>query len=108
MKALIGVILGALAGADLAAPSAFAQGTLPPPAGYGGPAVLQIAERRCAPGERGRNCRQGQRHRNAQPRPKEQGYGYSYGAPRAEFYPAGSSAWWQAMEREGRTGITPD
>ena len=32
------------------------------------------------------------------------GYGYDYGAPRAEFYPAGSSAWWQAMEREGRTG----
>jgi len=32
------------------------------------------------------------------------GYGYEYGAPRPEFYPAGSAAWWQAMEREGRTG----
>ena len=32
------------------------------------------------------------------------GYGYDYGAPRPEFYPAGSAAWWQAMEREGRTG----
>jgi len=32
------------------------------------------------------------------------GYGYDYGAPRAEFYPTGSAAWWQAMEREGRTG----
>ena len=33
------------------------------------------------------------------------GYGYDYGAPRAEFYPTGSTAWWQAMEREGRTGF---
>jgi len=37
-----------------------------------------------------------------------QGYGYSYGTPRPEFYPTGTSAWWQAMEREGRTGNGPE
>ena len=32
------------------------------------------------------------------------GYGFSYGNPKAEFYRPGSHAWWDAMEREGRTG----
>jgi hypothetical protein len=31
-------------------------------------------------------------------------YGYLYGRPRPEFYPTGSTAWWRAMDYEGRGG----
>lgn len=31
-------------------------------------------------------------------------YGYYYGRPRAEEFPTGSSAWWRAMDYEGRGG----
>jgi hypothetical protein len=75
--------------------------------GYAGSSVHAVAYRRCT-------IRQGRRHcRNVEPRraPSEQterGYGYDYGTPPPEFYPTGSSAWWQAMEREGRTGRSRD
>ena len=29
---------------------------------------------------------------------------FTYGSPKAENFPSGSREWWQAMEREGRTG----
>jgi hypothetical protein len=35
---------------------------------------------------------------------RPEGYGYTYGNPKAEAYPTGTSDWWNAMEREGRTG----
>jgi hypothetical protein len=63
---------------------------------------------------RGCRWRNGVRHcrRAPEPRPRDdfyrQGYGYTYGAPRAEFYPAGSGDWWRAMEREGRTANPPN
>jgi hypothetical protein len=68
-----------------------------------GAAIEKVAYGRCSWRHGVRYCR-----RSAErPRVREygSGYGYDYGAPRAEFYPTGSEAWWQAMEREGRTGI---
>jgi hypothetical protein len=73
---------------------------------HAGSAVVEVADRRCSRRNRSRHCRDAEQQRA--PKTNQEGYGYSYGAPRAEFYPAGSAAWWQAMEREGRTGITPD
>jgi len=32
------------------------------------------------------------------------GYGYDYGRPRPEAFPTGSTAWWRAMDYEGRGG----
>lgn len=32
------------------------------------------------------------------------GYGYYYGKPRPEELPTGSTAWWRAMDEEGRGG----
>jgi hypothetical protein len=62
-----------------------------------------------------RHCswRNGVRHcRRIAARPRVQepgtGYGYAYGTPRAEFYPTGSTAWWHAMEREGRVFRGPN
>lgn len=34
----------------------------------------------------------------------ERGYGYDYGRPRPEALPFGSTAWWRAMDYEGRGG----
>jgi hypothetical protein len=68
--------------------------------------VLETADRRCTRGQSGRHCRTVEPRRA--PEANRNGYGYVYGAPKAEFYPTGSSVWWQAMEREGRTGISPD
>lgn len=31
-------------------------------------------------------------------------YGYYYGRPRPEAFPTGSTAWWRAMDLEGRGG----
>lgn len=31
-------------------------------------------------------------------------YGYDYGRPRPEEFPTGSTAWWRAMDYEGRGG----
>ena len=31
---------------------------------------------------------------------------FTYGSPKAENFPTGSMEWWEAMQREGRTGIT--
>lgn len=68
--------------------------------------VHMVADRRCTPRRGGRPCRNVEPRRT--PEANQNGYGYSYGAPRPEFYPIGSSAWWQAMEREGRTGQGPE
>lgn len=34
----------------------------------------------------------------------ERGYGHDYGRPRPEAFPFGSTAWWRAMDYEGRGG----
>ena len=69
-----------------------------------GATIEKVAYGRCSWRHGVRHCR-----RSAErTRVREYGYGYDYGAPRAEFYPTGSAAWWQAMEREGRTGIRRD
>jgi len=31
---------------------------------------------------------------------------FTYGSPKAENFPAGTRDWWEAMVREGRTGIS--
>ena len=70
-----------------------------------GATIEKVAYGHCSWRQGVRYCR-----RSAErPRVREygSGYGYDYGAPRAEFYPTGSTAWWQAMEREGRTGLPP-
>jgi hypothetical protein len=108
MKALAGAALGALFASTLGAPPAAALAGLAALEGRISPAVHQVADRRCGPGQGGRHCRRAKPRRQAEPRQREQGYGYSYGTPRAEFYATGSSSWWQAMEREGRTGLSPD
>jgi hypothetical protein len=68
--------------------------------------ILQAADRPCTSRQGGRHCRNATPRRT--PEAIQSGYGYAYGTPKAEFYPTGSSAWWRAMEREGRTGQTPD
>ena len=55
-----------------------------------------------------RHCRRSAERPRLNGSTKEPGYGYSFGNPRAETYPTGTAAWWQAMEREGRTGLSPD
>jgi hypothetical protein len=108
MQALLGAAFGALLAATLgAAPAAAVQG-LRALEGHAGPAVHQIADRRCGPGQGGRHCRRAKPRRQVESTQKEEGYGYSYGNPRAEFYPTGTTHWWRAMEREGRTAVTPD
>ena len=104
MKALVCAALGALLAATSTPSYAAALNgarTLPRRASSD---VLLTADRRCTRGQSGRHCR------TVEPRraPEANRYGYVYGAPKAEFYPTGSSGWWQAMEREGRTGISPD
>ncbi len=70
--------------------------------------VHAAANRHCARRNGVRHCRQAA----AAPAPSSEfdreGYGYTYGAPRAEFYPAGTMHWWRAMEREGRTANPPN
>lgn len=39
---------------------------------------------------------------------RRSGYGYTYGRPKAEFYPFGSAEWWEAMEGEGRVFNGPN
>ena len=67
-----------------------------------GAAIEKAAYRHCSWRQGVRYCRPSAER----PRTREHrsGYGYAYGSPPAEFYPTGSAAWWQAMEREGRTG----
>ena len=102
MRVLASAALAAFLAATFSPSDATALSGVSQP-GYAGSSVQTVVYRRCT-------IRQGRRHcRNVEPRraPPEQterGYGYDYGTPKAEFYPTGSSAWWQAMEREGRTG----
>jgi len=70
-------------------------------------AVDKVVDRRCWRRNGVRHCRESTERRTGNDS-SQSGYGYSYGAPRAEFYPAGSAAWWQAMEREGRTANPPN
>ena len=70
------------------------------------PAVTQVVDRRCSGRKGARNCRNREPQRTS--KAIQDGYGYAYGAPKAEFYPTGTTSWWQAMEREGRTGHSPD
>jgi hypothetical protein len=107
MQALLGAAFGTLLAATLGAPAAAGTG-LRALEDHASPVVHQIADRRCTPRQGGRRCHQLQPPRQAAPRQKEEGYGYSYGVPRAEFYPTGSAHWWRAMELEGRTAVTPD
>jgi hypothetical protein len=63
-----------------------------------GSMVEKAAYRRC--GWRG-----GRQHcRWVEGRPRAYGYGYYYGRPRPEELPTGSTAWWRAMDYEGRGG----
>jgi hypothetical protein len=72
--------------------------------------IVEAVSRRCYWRRGVRYCRE------AADRPRIQerrsgygyGYGYDYGTPRPEFYPFGSSAWWHAMEREGRVFRGPN
>ena len=85
-----------------------------PAASQAGPLGNASVVRQAAPGsiveQAARRCwwRHGVRHcgrvvqRGYRDRPD--GYGFTYGNPKAEFYPIGSRDWWSAMEREGRTG----
>lgn len=70
-------------------------------------AVEKVVDRRCWWRNGVRHCRESTERRRSNDS-SQNGYGYSYGAPRAEFYPAGSTAWWLAMEREGRTANPPN
>jgi hypothetical protein len=106
MKALICAAAGGLLLAASSSPQAAALDGTGGLSRHVSSVVEKVADRRCSPRNRSRHCRNAEQ----QPAPKasQSGYGYSYGAPRAEFYPTGSAAWWQAMQREGRTGVAPD
>jgi hypothetical protein len=106
MKALVCAALGALLAAISTPSYAAALDSARTLRGHASPAAQQVADKRCTNKQGGRHCRNPSPRRA--PATNQNGYGYAYGAPKAEFYPAGSSAWWQAMEREGRTGISPD
>ncbi len=106
MKALVCAALGALLAAMSSPSHAAALDGAPALRGHASTAVHQVADKRCTNRQVGRHCRIPVPRRA--PEANQHGYGYAYGAPKAEFYPTGSSAWWQAMEREGRTGISPD
>lgn len=63
------------------------------------PLVEKVAARRCW-------WRHGERHctyRRARPRVYGYRY-YGYGRPHPEAFPTGSTAWWRAMDYEGRGG----
>ena len=106
MKALVCAAFGALLAAVSTPSHAAALDGARTLRGHASPAVHQVVDRRCTNKQGGRHCRIPAPRRA--PETNHNGYGYAYGAPKAEFYPTGSSAWWQAMEREGRTGISPD
>src|SRR5262245_45636916 len=61
--------------------------------------VQMAASRRCRRRNGIRQCGQVAERRPRRESNRE-GYGYTYGAPRAEFYSTGSGDWWRAMERE--------
>jgi hypothetical protein len=64
-------------------------------------AVEKVARRRCWWQDGERHCTRA-RYR---PRAYDDGYyGWTYGRPRPEDYPTGSTAWWRAMDYEGRGG----
>ena len=60
-------------------------------------AVETVAARRCW-------WRNGERHCSRARARRPQEYGYYYGRPRPEDFPTGSTAWWRAMDEEGRGG----
>ena len=62
-------------------------------------AVEPVAARRCW-------WRNGERHcsRARHARPREYGYYPYYGRPRPEEFRTGTTAWWRAMDEEGRGG----
>lgn len=65
--------------------------------------IVEQAARRCWWRNGERRCgRIGNRDHDY--RPDGNGYGFTYGNPKAEAYPTGTREWWNAMEREGRTG----
>ena len=61
-------------------------------------AVEKAADRRCWWRNGVRRCAWNRS------RPRVYGYGYYYGRPRPEAFPTGSTAWWRAMDYEGRGG----
>ena len=63
--------------------------------------VEQAAHRRCYRRNGVRVCRGAQRTYGYRAEPS---LGFTYGNPRPESLPTGSTAWWEAMERWGRTG----
>jgi hypothetical protein len=64
--------------------------------------VEQAAHRRCYWRNGVRVCQRGaQRPYAYRPQPS---LGFSYGNPNPDSLPPGSVAWWEAMERWGRTG----
>jgi hypothetical protein len=106
MKALVCAGLGALFTGLSIPPHAAALDGVRALHRHADPAVHQVVDKRCTSRQGGRHCRNALPRRTAEA--KQRGYGYAYGAPKAEFYPMGSAEWWQAMEREGRTGNTRD
>ena len=70
-------------------------------------AVDKVADQRCWSRNGVRHCREGTERKRSE-NSSQNGYGYSYGAPRADSCLAGSAAWWRAMEREGRTANPPN
>jgi hypothetical protein len=67
-------------------------------------AVERAASRQCYWRNGARVCRRGaQRPYAYRPQPQPS-LGFSYGNPIPESLPPGSTAWWEAMERWGRTG----
>ena len=106
-------VLSVLSGAAvLMTVTATAAGAAPLANGPGGMAVMArgasavepVATRRCY----SRNGARAACRRNAAPRyayrPQPGDYGPTYGNPVPESLPIGSIAWWEAMERWGRTG----
>jgi hypothetical protein len=64
--------------------------------------VEQVASRRCYWRGGVRVCRPSAQRPYAYR--AESNLGFTYGNPRPESLPPGSTAWWEAMERWGRTG----
>jgi hypothetical protein len=59
--------------------------------------VDQVAYRQCC-------WRKGVKRCGWVDEPGVERYGYYYGRPRPEAFPTGSTAWWRAMDSEGRGG----
>ncbi len=107
MRAAMGLLCGGAAlmtlapGALYAAPVGFGPGALAVEARTV-TAIEQAAYRRCTWRNGARVCRRGVQRPYAYR--GEPSYGFSYGNPTPESLPTGSTAWWEAMERWGRTG----